>query len=87
VKCLGDEGAKISMTAKARELFDAKTALARKERMALLQTIKDAKPWSKEWQKVAMCTDIPILLKNQLIKQIVEMQNKSPIALPTKGDE
>jgi hypothetical protein len=87
IRQLGEEGAKISMTAKARELFDKKTALSRKEHMSLLQTIKEAKPWSEEWQKVAMCTDVPTLLKDPLIKVLVELQNKASVTLPTtRGD-
>ena len=80
------EGSAISMTAKARELFDKKVVLAKKAIYTLLQSIKDAKPWSEEWQSVTTCTDVPTLLKNQLITQMVELQNKALVALPTKAE-
>jgi GTPase SAR1 family protein len=84
---LEEDSSKLSLPAKARELLDERIALAKKANYALLQTIKEAKPWSEEWQKVATCTIIPTLLKNQLIKQMVELQNKPSIALPTSRAE
>jgi hypothetical protein len=88
VKQLEEDGTTLSLPAKARELLDERVALAKKAIYALLQTIKDAKPWSAEWQSVATCTNVPTLLNNQLIKQMVELQNKPLIALPTsKGEE
>lgn len=84
---LEKDSSKLSLPAKARELLDERITLAKKANYALLQTIKEAKPWSEEWQKVATCTDVPTLLKNQLIKQMVELQNKPSIALPTSRAE
>jgi len=83
---LDKEGSAISMTAKARELFDEKVVLAKKGVTTLLKIIKLEKPWNEEWQSVTTCTDVPTLLKNQLITQIVELQNKALVALPTKSE-
>jgi hypothetical protein len=87
VKHLGEESAKISMTAKARELFDEKKTLAQKERMSLLQMIKKTKPWSDEWCSIATSTNIPKLLKNELIKHMVDLQQTPSISLPTTRTE
>jgi hypothetical protein len=82
---LDKEGSAISMTAKARELFDEKVVLAKKGVTTLLRTIKLEKAWNKEWKSVTTCTDVPTLLKNQLITQMVELQNKALVALPTSN--
>lgn len=87
VKHLGEESAKISMTAKARELFDEKKTLAQKERMSLLQMIKKTKPWSDEWHSIATSTNIPKLLKNELITHMVDLQQTPSISLPTTRNE
>ena len=87
VNKLEEDGTKLSLPAKARELLDERVALAKKVIMTLLQTIKEAKPWSEEWKTVATCTIVPTLLKNQLIKQMVELQHKPSIALPTSRAE
>lgn len=81
------DGAKISLSAKARELHDKRVALAKKALNALLQSIKDAKPWNEEWQIVAKCTSVPELLKNKLLKQMVELQNKPLVALPRRDEQ
>lgn len=86
VKQVEKDGTEMSLSAKARELHDERVALAKKAINALLQSIKDAKPWNEEWQIVAKCTIVPKLLKNKLIKQMVELQNKPLLSLP-RGDE
>jgi hypothetical protein len=84
---LDKEGSAISMTAKARELFDEKVALAKKGVTELLKIVKLEKPWNEEWKSVTTCTDVHTLLKNQLITQMVELQNKALVALPTSKGE
>jgi hypothetical protein len=85
IKHLEEEGAKISMTSKARELFNGRIVLAKKELMTLLQHIKKAKPWNEGWQTDAMRTDIPILLKNQLFTHMVELQNNPNVSIPSSN--
>jgi hypothetical protein len=87
IRKLEEEGAKISMIAKAREIFNKKVASAKKELMALLKIIKDVKPWNEKWHPVATCTDIPTLLNDPLINILVDLQNKASVTLPTtRGD-
>lgn len=81
VRKLEEDGAKLSLLAKARVLLEERFALAKKAIYTVLQTFKEAKPWSEEWKTVATCT-IPILLKNKLIEQMVELHHNPPIALP-----
>jgi hypothetical protein len=81
VRKLEEDGAKLSLPAKARVLLEERFALAKKAIYTVLQTFKEAKPWSEEWKTVATCT-IPILLKNKLIEQMVELHHNPPIALP-----
>jgi hypothetical protein len=87
VKQVEKDGTEMSLSAKARELHNERVALAKKAINALLQSIKDAKPWNDEWQKVATCTIVPELLKNKLLKQMVELQNKPLVALPRRDDK
>jgi uncharacterized protein (DUF305 family) len=86
VEQIEKDGIEMSLSAKARKLHDERVELATKAINALLQSIKDAKPWSEEWQKVATCAIVPELLKNKLLKQMVELQNKPWLSLP-RGDE
>jgi hypothetical protein len=86
VEQIEKDGIEMSLSAKARKLHDERVELATKAINALLQSIKDAKPWSEEWQKVATCAIVPELLKNKLLKQMVELQNKPWLYLP-RGDE
>jgi len=87
VEQIEKDGTEMSLSAKARELHDERVELAKKAIYALLQTIKDAKPWSAEWQSVATCNIVSTLLNNELIKQMVELQNKPLIVLPTSRAE
>lgn len=87
VKQVEKDGTEMSLSAKARELHNKRVALAKKAINALLQSIKDAKPWNDEWQKVATCTIVPELLKNKLLKQMVELQNKPLVALPRRDEK
>lgn len=86
IKQVEKDGTEMSLSAKARKLHDERVALAKKAINALLQSIKDTKPWNEEWQIVAKCTIVPKLLQNKLIKQMVELQNKPLLSLP-RGDE
>ena len=87
VKQVEKDGTEMSLSAKARELHNERVALAMKAINALLQSIKDAKPWSEEWQIVAKCTIVPELLKNKLLKQMVELQNKPLLSLPRRDEQ
>ena len=85
VSCLEKEGAKLALSPKARGLHNERIMLARKYLSALMQTIKEAMPWNDDWQKVATCTNVPELLKNNLIEQMVDLHNKPLVCLPTSN--
>jgi hypothetical protein len=85
ISCIEKEGAKLALSPKARDLHNERIMLARKNLSALMQTIKEAMPWNDEWQKVATCTNVPELLKNKLIEQMVELHNNPLIDLPTSN--